>query len=83
MSRFNWIVVVFLMLKTRQCSNVKCSNVKHVKENYCPECGAEVLEYGLKDGTRLIRDKRNIIRKLRNQVRVVFLSVINVEDTMN
>ncbi len=61
------------MLKTRQCSNVKCSNVKHVKENYCPECGAEVLEYGFKDGTRLIRDKKEYHKKVKKSSESGFL----------
>jgi hypothetical protein len=45
---------VVSMLKSRQRSNVKCANVKNVKEDYCPDCGAKVYEYGFRDGMRLL-----------------------------
>lgn len=61
------------MLKSRQCSNVKCSNVKNVKADYCPDCGAEVHEYGFRDGMRLISDKKEYKRKLKESVKPKYL----------
>jgi len=61
-------------MKTRQCSNVECNNIKNIKGDYCPDCGAEVLEYGFRDGTRLIGDKKKYHKTLKKSLEGGFLS---------
>lgn len=64
-------------MKTKQCSNVKCNNVKNIKGAYCPDCGAEVCEYGFIDGTSLIRDKKKYHKTLKKSLEGGFLTCDN------
>lgn len=52
---------------------MKCRNVKNIKKDFCPDCGAEVREYGFKDGTRLIGDKKKYHKTLKKSLEGGFL----------
>jgi len=41
------------------CSNVECSNVKNIKGDCCPECGAKFIKIGMKELLNLIQNKNN------------------------
>lgn len=42
----------------KYCSNVKCSNIRGLKEESCPKCGAQSVNLGMVKGMQMINDKK-------------------------
>lgn len=42
------------------CSNPNCSNIKRVEGDVCPECGSPAKDMGFREGTSMIKLKKEI-----------------------
>jgi len=65
------------------CSNPDCSNIKRV-EGLCPECGSPAEDLGFKEGTALIKLKKENMNRREDEAQEITVpemdDVINDED---
>jgi len=46
------------------CSNPNCSNIKRVEGDVCPECGSPAKDMGFKEGTSMIKLKKETMNPI-------------------
>jgi hypothetical protein len=46
------------------CSNPNCSNIKRVEGDVCPECGSPAKDMGFKEGTSMIKLKKETMNQI-------------------
>ncbi|MDY9922320.1 hypothetical protein [Methanobacterium sp.] len=64
------------------CSNPDCSNIKRV-EGVCPECGSPAKDLGFKEGTALIKLKKEKMNRREDEaqgINVPEMDDVNDED---
>nr|WP_319372706.1 hypothetical protein [uncultured Methanobacterium sp.] len=46
------------------CSNSNCGNIKRVEGDVCPECGSPAKDMGFKEGTSMIKLKKETMNQI-------------------
>lgn len=67
---------------TSMCSNPNCSNVKRVEGEVCPECGSPAKEMGFREGTAMIKLKKETMNH-REEDDTPEITVSEVDDNIN
>jgi hypothetical protein len=49
------------------CSNPNCSNIKRVEGDVCPECGSPAKDMGFREGTSMIKLKKETINHMEGE----------------
>jgi len=62
------------------CSNPDCSNIKRV-EGICPECGSPAEDLGFKEGTALIKLKKEKMNRREDEAQEI--TVPEMDDEIN
>jgi hypothetical protein len=70
---------------TSMCSNPNCSNVKRVEGEVCPECGSPAKDMGFRDGTAMIKLKKETMnqRETESQEKKVSEVDDNIDDEVD
>lgn len=60
------------------CSNPDCSNIRRV-EGVCPECGSPAEDLGFKEGTALIKLKKEIMNRKQDETAAEAQKILDQE----
>lgn len=67
------------------CSNPNCSNIKRVEGDVCPECGSPAEDMGFREGTSMIKLKKEIMSGKETQSQEITVPTVDneVDDIVN
>lgn len=70
---------------TSMCSNPNCSNVKMVEGEVCPDCGSPAKDMGLREGTAMIKHKKETMNQRETESQEITVSEVddNVDDKVD
>ncbi|WP_321421448.1 hypothetical protein [uncultured Methanobacterium sp.] len=70
---------------TSMCSNPNCSNVKRVEGEVCPECGSPAKDMGFREGTSMIKLKKETMNHRQDEAREITVSEVdnNIDDKVD
>lgn len=70
---------------TSMCSNPNCSNVKRVEGEVCPECGSPAKDMGFRDGTAMIKLKKETMNHREDDTQEITVSEVdgNINDRLD
>ena len=70
---------------TSMCSNPSCSNVKRVEGEVCPECGSPAKDMGFREGTSMIKLKKETMNQREDEAHEITISEVddNIEDIVD